>query len=122
MERRGIGTLRTQIQPSKPKQEITKITNSQNILTDFKNATPRLNFDIFEMKNSIAMNYSAFYSSIMVVHPLKISLSSDKFNVLKTSSIEDRGHLISEAIGISSIFCCFHPLQTNKIIVFDDLI
>ena len=68
------------------------------------------------------MNFSAFYSSIMVVYPLKISLSSDKFNVLKTSSIEDRGHLISETFGMSCIFCCFHPLQTDKIIVFDDLI
>ena len=89
---------------------------------DFKNATPRLNFNIFSMKNSIAMNFSAFYSSIMVVYPLKISFSSDKFNVLKTSSIEDRGRLISETIGISRIFCCFHPLQTAKMIVFDDLI
>ena len=66
------------------------------------------------------MNFSAFYSSIMVIHPLKISLSSDKLNVLETSSIEDRGHLISETIGISRIFCCIHPLQTDKIIVFDD--
>ena len=68
------------------------------------------------------MNFNAFYSSIMVAYPLKISLSSDKINVLKTSSIEDRGHLISETIGISRIFCCFHPLQTDKMIVFDDLI
>ena len=74
------------------------------------------------MKNSIAMNLNAFYSSIMVVYPLKISLSSDKFNVLKTSSIEDRGHLISETIDISRIFCFFHPLQSDKMIVFDDLI
>ena len=68
------------------------------------------------------MNFSAFYSSIMAVYPLKISLSADKFNVLKTSSNEDRGHLISETIGISRIFCCFHPLQTDKMIVFIDLI
>ena len=68
------------------------------------------------------MNFSALYSSIIVVYPLNISWSSDKFNILKTSSIEDRGHLISETIGISRIFCCFHSLQTNKIIVFDNLI
>ena len=74
------------------------------------------------MKKSIAMNFNAFYSSIMVVYPLKMSLSSDKSNGLKTSSIEDRGHLISETIGISRIFCCFHPLQTDKMIVFGDLI
>ena len=49
-------------------------------------------------------------------------MSSDKFNVLKTSSIEDRDHLTSETIGISCIFCCFHPLQTGKMIVFDNLI
>ena len=74
------------------------------------------------MKNSKAMNVSAFCSSIMVVYPLEISLSKNKFNVLKMSSIEDRGHLISETIGISRIFCCFHPLQSDKMIVFDDLI
>ena len=68
------------------------------------------------------MKFSAFYSSIIVVYPPKISWSSDKFNIKKTSSIEDRGHLISETIGISHIFCCFHPLQTDKIIVFDNLI
>ena len=61
------------------------------------------------------MNLSALCSSISVVYPLKISLSSDKFYVLKTSSIEDRGHLFSETIGISRIFCCFHPLQIDKI-------
>ena len=44
------------------------------------------------------MNFSALYSSIIVVYPLKISLSSNKFNVLKTSSIEDRGHFISEQL------------------------
>ena len=68
------------------------------------------------MKNSIAMNFNAFYSSIMVVYPMKISLSSDKFNGLKTSFIEDRGHLISETNDISHIFCCFHPLQTDKML------
>ena len=30
MQRPGTGASRTQIQPSKPKREITKITNSQN--------------------------------------------------------------------------------------------
>ena len=68
------------------------------------------------------MSFSALYSSIIVVYPLKISLSSDKFNILKTSSIEDRGHLISETIGICRIFCYFHPLQTDKMIVFDNSI
>ena len=68
------------------------------------------------------MNFIALYSSIIVVYPLKNSLSSDKFNILKTSSIEDRGLLISKIIGISHIFCCFHPLQTDKLIVFDNLI
>ena len=68
------------------------------------------------------MSFSACYSFIIEVYPLKISLSSDKFNVLKTSSIEDRGHLISETIGISRFFCCFHPLQSDKTTVYDDLI
>ena len=68
------------------------------------------------------MNLSALYSSTIVVYPLNISLSSDKFNIYKTASIEDRDHLISETIGISRIFCCFHPLQTDKIIIFDNLI
>ena len=68
------------------------------------------------------MNFSALYSSIIVVYPLKMSLPSDKINVLKTSSIEDRDHLISETIGISRIFCCFHPLQNDKMIVFDNFI
>ena len=31
MQRSGTETIRTQIQPSKPKREITNITNSQNI-------------------------------------------------------------------------------------------
>ena len=30
MQRPGTETIKTQIQPSKPKREITKITNSQN--------------------------------------------------------------------------------------------
>ena len=68
------------------------------------------------------MNFSMLYSSIIVVYPLKISLSLDKFNGFKTSSIEDSGHLISETIGISRIFCCFHRLQIDKMIVFDNLI
>ena len=59
------------------------------------------------------MNLSALYSSIIVVYPLKILLSSDKFNFLNRSSIEDRGHLFSETIGISRNFCCFHPLQID---------
>ena len=60
------------------------------------------------------MNLSALYSSFIVVYPLKISLSSDKFNVLKTSSIEDRGHSFSETIGIRRNFCCFHSLKIVK--------
>ena len=100
----------------------TVFLNIQSILTDFENATPRLNVHIFLIKNRIVMNFSALYSSIIVAYPLKISMSSDKFNVLKTSSIEDRGHLISETIGISRIFFCFHPLQTDKMIVFENLI
>ena len=55
----------------------------RTILSDFKISTPRLNLI------SIFMNLSALYSFIIVVHLLKISLSSDRFNVLKTSSIED---------------------------------
>ena len=50
----------------------------------------------------------------IVVYPLKIALSSDKFNVLKRTSIEYRGHLFSETIGISRNFCCFHPLQIKN--------
>ena len=30
MQRSGTEAIRTQIQPSKPKREVTKITNSQN--------------------------------------------------------------------------------------------
>ena len=93
-----------------------------NILPDFKNATPNLNLNIFWIKTSIAMKFSALNDSINEVYPLKISLSSDKFNVLKTSSIEDRGRLFSETIGIIRIFCCFHPLQIDKMILFDNLI
>ena len=68
------------------------------------------------------MIFNALCSSVIVVYPLKILLSSDKFNILKMSSIEDRGHLFSETLGVSCIFCCFHLLQTNKMIVFDNLI
>ena len=59
------------------------------ILKDFKNATPGLNLSIFWIKNSIVMNLNALYS--ILYH--KISLLSDKFNVLKTSSIEDRSFI-----------------------------
>ena len=74
------------------------------MLADFKNATHRLNLNIF------FMNFSVLHSSIIVVYPLKISLSSDKFYILKTSSIVGQGDLISEALEISRIFYCFHPL------------
>ena len=68
------------------------------------------------------MNLNALYSFIIVVYALKIALALDKFNVLKWSSIEDRGHLFSETIGISRNFCCFHPLQIDKLIAFENLI
>ena len=68
------------------------------------------------------MNFYALYSSIIVVYPLKFSSSSDKSNVLKSYSVEDRGHLISGQMGISHGFCSFHPLQTDKMIVFEYLI
>ena len=68
------------------------------------------------------MNLSALQSYITVMYFLKISLSSDKINDLKTSSIEYRGHVIRETLGISRNFCCFHPFQTDKMIVFDYLI
>ena len=71
------------------------------------------------LKISLALYIRLEFS---LVYPLKILLSSDKLNVLKTSSIEDRGHSISETIGISHIICCFHPLQTDKKIVFDNLV
>ena len=38
------------------------------VLTAFKNATPRLNLNIFWMKNSIVVNLTASYSAIIVVH------------------------------------------------------
>ena len=68
------------------------------------------------------MNFNVLYSSVIEVYPLKISSASNNLNVLKTFSIEDRGHLISETIGISRSLCCFHPLQTDKMIVFDNFI
>ena len=84
------------------------------ILTDFKNATPRLNVNIFLMKNSIVIHFSALYSSFIVAYPLKISLSSDKFNVFEKSSIENRGHLISETIGVSRISVVFIRFKLTK--------
>ena len=56
------------------------------------------------------LKWVSFFLGHPVAYPLKISLSSDKFNVFKTSSIEDRRHLISETIGVSRIsvvFICF---------------
>ena len=61
------------------------------------------------------MSFSALYSSNIVVYSLKIALSWDKFNVFKTSSIEDRGHLISETIGISHIFVVFTRFKLSLI-------
>ena len=84
------------------------------ILTDFYNATPRLCLDYLLDKNSIVINLNALYSSIIVVQLMKIPLSSDKINVLKTSSIENRGQSFSETIGISRIFCCFHSLKKTE--------
>ena len=68
------------------------------------------------------MNLSALYRSMIVVHLLKIPLSPDKCYVLKTSFIEDRGHLFSKTIGISRIICCLHPLKIDQMIVFDNFI
>ena len=64
------------------------------------------------------MNLNALYSSIIVGYPLKFSSSSDKSNVLKTTSIDDRGHLISGTIGIScsSLREC---LRTHKVFTKD---
>ena len=93
-----------------------------DIRADFKNTKPSLNLNFFWIKNSIVMNLNALFKSIIVVYPLKISESSDKLNVLKTSSIEGRGGLFSETIDMSRFFCCFHPLQIDKMTVFDDLI
>ena len=47
------------------------------------------------------MNFNALYSSIKLGYPLKISLSSDEFHVLKAFSLEVRGYLFRETIGIS---------------------
>ena len=82
----------------------------QYILTDFKNTIPRLNVDkqhSYEFKCMIQF-------SIIVVHLLKISLSSNKFNVLKTSFIEDRVHLFSKTIGISRICRVFILSKLTK--------
>ena len=65
-----------------------------DILTDFKNATLRLNLYISRIKSSLVIILSSFYSSIIVAYLLKITLPSDKFNVFKSSSIEDRGALM----------------------------
>ena len=130
VQRSGPEAIRTQIQPAKQKREITEITKSRNTIRTYGQPSEQLfpkrwthsiqqpPKNIFWIKNSIVMILSTLCSSIIAVYPLKISLSSDKFNVPKTSSIEDRG----ETIGISFIFCCFHPLQINKMIVFDNLI
>ena len=65
------------------------------------------------MKNSIVIKH-ALNSSIIVAYPLKILLSSEKFNVFKTSSIEDRGHLISDTIGVSRISVVFIRFKLTK--------
>ena len=60
------------------------------------------------------MNFSALYSSTILEYPLKISLSSDKINALKTSPIEDRGHLFSETIGFRCIFVDFTRFKLTE--------
>ena len=60
------------------------------------------------------MNLNALYSSIIVVYPLKFSLSSDKSNVLKTSSIEDRGHLISGTLVLAAVSVIFIRFKMTK--------
>ena len=46
------------------------------------------------------MNFSALYSSIIVAYPLKISMSSDKLNVLETSSV----HYANMSVQYTAIF------------------
>ena len=87
---------------------------NNNILTDFKIATPGSKLNISRIKDSIVTNLTALYSSIIVVDLLKILLSCEKFNVLKMSSIEYRGHSFNETIGFSHNFCCFHPIEIEK--------
>ena len=65
------------------------------------------------------MNFSALYSIITVVNLLKSPCHRTSL-ILKNVVIKDKGHLISDTIGIMRIFCCFHLLQTEKIIVFDN--
>ena len=66
------------------------------------------------LKNSIVINFGALYSSIIIAYPLKIPLSSDKFYTFKTSSIEGRGHLISETIDVSRISVVFIRFKLTK--------
>ena len=90
-----------------------------HILTDFKNATPRLNLAIFWIKTA----QLCIIHSVIVVNLLKISSSSDNSNVLKTSSIEDRGHLfLMKQFVLAAFSVVFFPLKIDKMIVFDNLI
>ena len=52
------------------------------------------------------MNFSALYSSVTVVYPMKISMWLDKFYVLKTSSMEDRVLLVKQLV-LSAFFSLF---------------
>ena len=70
----------------------------------------------------MVISLSSFYSAIIVAYLLKISLPSEKNNVFKSSSIEVRGHKCSGTNCFGHIFCSFHPLQIDKMIVFDNLI
>ena len=67
------------------------------------------------------MNLRALYRPINLGYPLKISLSLDEFYILKAFSIEDKGHLFPETIGIGCIILRFHSVQIDKMVVFDSL-
>ena len=93
------------------------------------------------------MILNALNSSTILVYPLKIGLSWDTYNVLEKSSVEDRGDLFSETVGVkvskgakirnrynqvphltqdingkATFSGFFHPLQIDKMVGFDDLI
>ena len=61
MQRSGTETSRTQIQPSKPKREITKITNSKNTKRTYGQPSEQLLSNIkFPLKSRVHMTRFAY--------------------------------------------------------------
>ena len=80
MQRSGTEAIRTQIQPSRPKQEITNITNSQNTKRTYGQQSEQLFPKRWPLSNQ---NQTKNY---MNTHKVKCHRNSDTKNMQKRTT------------------------------------